>query len=53
MATSDEHLDLKIVSFNMHGFYQGAPVMEDIIDKYNPDLFMHASGTLAYICQSV
>ena len=40
MATSDEHLDLKIVSFNMHGFYQGAPVMEDIIDKYNPDLFM-------------
>jgi len=40
MATSDEHLDLKIVSFNMHGFYQGAPVMEDIIDKYNPDLLL-------------
>ena len=31
---------LKIVSFNMHGFFQGSPVIRDMIVNYKPDVFL-------------
>jgi len=37
---ADFSLSLKIVSFNMHGFNQGLPVVEDLIASSRPDVFM-------------
>ena len=34
------NFELKIISFNMHGFHQGCPVLNDIIDHYSPDLIL-------------
>ena len=31
---------LSSVSYNMHGFYQGAPTIEFLISENNPDIFM-------------
>ena len=31
---------LSIVSYNMHGFNQGLPAVENMIDVYNPDVFL-------------
>ena len=31
---------LSIVSYNMHGFNQGSPAVENMIDIYNPDVFL-------------
>jgi len=39
MATN-KVVNLKVVSFNMHGFNQGAPVIEDLISSEKPDVFM-------------
>ena len=38
MAANDADLHLKLVSFNMHGFFQGHPVIEDLISSVNPDI---------------
>ena len=31
---------LRVVSFNMHGFYQGSPVIRDMIASHKPDVFL-------------
>ena len=38
MAANNCDSVLKLVSFNMHGFFQGHPVMEDLISDENPDI---------------
>lgn len=40
MMASDGSKCLRAVSFNMHGFYQGCPVIEDLIDSEAPDVLM-------------
>ena len=47
MATPNLHhrpdnktVTLKVISYNMHGFQQGCPAIEDIINDENPDIFM-------------
>ena len=40
MATDDGSRTLSIVSFNMHGFYQGIPTVDELINDMNPDVFM-------------
>jgi len=32
--------DIKLVSFNMHGFYQGLVVVQDLINTENPDIIL-------------
>jgi len=32
------NISLKIMSFNMHGFKQGCPVLDDMIKKYTSDI---------------
>ena len=32
--------DILHKSFNMHGFHQGCPVIDDMITQYNPDVFL-------------
>jgi len=34
------NLPLKVIAFNMHGFFQGLPVVEELIDDEIPDIFM-------------
>ena len=41
MAASNVTVDLKIVSFNMHGFFQGCPVIDDMITQFNIDIFYY------------
>jgi len=33
-------VDIKVVSFNMHGFYQGLTVVEDLINSESPDVLV-------------
>lgn len=33
-------IKIKLVSFNMHGFHQGCPVIEDLINDEAPDIMM-------------
>ena len=42
MATpiSDNTIRVKIMSFNMHGFHQGCPVLDDMIELFNPDVLL-------------
>ena len=48
MRTADDSdVKLRIISFNMHGFHQGCPVIEDLIVQNQPDIFV--TRTLAYI----
>ena len=38
--SNSSRLQLKLVSFNMHGFNQGSPVLHELIDGESPDLFL-------------
>ena len=40
MALAKCHLSMKIVSYNMRGFYQGCSVIEDLIENDAPDVLM-------------
>ena len=42
MATpiSYNTIRVKIRSFNMHGFHQGCPVLDDMIELFNPDVLL-------------
>ena len=46
MATDKNDIDfcktykLDVVSFNMHGFYQGLPAIYEIIEKFNPGVIL-------------
>ena len=40
IALYNKDCNVKLVSFNMHGFHQGLPVIEDLIDQINPDIFL-------------
>jgi len=40
MAGEHCKTDLSIVTYNMHGFYQGVPTIEVLISENNPDIFM-------------
>jgi len=40
MASVNSCFDVKLVSFNMHGFYQGLTVIEDLIKTENPDIIL-------------
>ena len=31
---------LKVLSFNMHGYHQGSPVVDDMITDYAPDILL-------------
>ena len=33
-------IDIRLLSFNMHGFYQGLPVLEDLINTENPVIIL-------------
>ena len=33
-------LTLTLISYNMHGFYQGFPVVDDLIKTKSPDVFL-------------
>ena len=37
---NDSHIELKIVSFNMHGFNQGCVAIDELINNYAPDIFL-------------
>ena len=36
----DKLINLKVMSFNMHGFHQGCPVIDDMIQQVDPDVFL-------------
>jgi len=38
MATTNNQLS--IMSYNMHGFMQGCPVLDDMTIKYDPDVLL-------------
>ena len=38
MASLTSCIDIKMISFNMHGFYQGYTVVEDLINNEFPDV---------------
>jgi len=40
MAARDRDTTLKIVSFNMRGFQQGCPVIEDLVADNKLDIFL-------------
>jgi len=40
MSTVKNTMSLKLISFNMHGFQQGCPVIEDLIADCKPDIFL-------------
>jgi len=42
MATpiSDSTIRVKLMSFNMHGFHQGCPVLDDMIELFNPAVLL-------------
>ena len=40
MAARDRDTTLRIVSFNMRGFQQGCPVIEDLVADNKPDIFL-------------
>jgi len=40
MAASTNNIEVKIVSYNMHGFLQGCPVLDDMITKFSPDVLL-------------
>ena len=39
-AINDNCMNIRIMSFNMHGFHQGCQVIDDMITQYNPDVFL-------------
>jgi len=38
MASGSSSIDIRIVSFNMRGFYQGFTVVKDLINREFPDV---------------
>ena len=42
----DKLINLKVMSFNMHGFHRGCPVIDDMIQQVDPDVFF-ITGALA------
>ena len=40
LISNSSRLQLKLVSFNMHGFNQGSSVLHELIDGESPDLFL-------------
>ena len=40
MASPKECLNVKLVTYNMHGFFQGLTVIEDLISTENPDIIL-------------
>jgi len=40
MAARDRDTTLRIVSFNMRGFQQGCPVIDDLVADNKPDIFL-------------
>jgi len=40
MPADDSDVKLRFISFNMHGFHQGCPVIEDLIVQNQPDIFL-------------
>jgi len=39
-SSSNNDITVKIMSFNMHGFHQGCPVLDNILPRYNPDVIL-------------
>ena len=37
-VTADADAHVRIVSYNMHGFFQGSPAVTDIISQHCPDV---------------
>lgn len=40
MANSVNSFCVNMMSYNMHGFHQGCPTLDDMIEQYNPDVFL-------------
>ena len=40
LSESTDRSDLKIVSFNIHGFNQGQVAITEMIDSLSPDVFL-------------
>jgi len=40
LMETDRPANLKVVSFNMHGFFQGQSVLDDIINSEQPDVIL-------------
>jgi len=40
-VTIDIPSSLSLISSNMHGFYQGLPVLQDLVENINPILFQY------------
>jgi len=41
MASVSENIALSVVSYNnMHGFHQGLPVLEDLVNTEHPDNYV-------------
>ena len=40
MAATDNNISMKFMSYNMHGFHQGCPAVDDAIEQYSPDLIL-------------
>jgi len=39
-AMASDNMDFTVVSYNMHGFYQGHPLIDDLINTFNPEVFL-------------
>ena len=39
-GSNSSNIAVSMISFNMHGFHQGRPVLDDIIPCYNPDIIL-------------
>jgi len=37
---ASDNMDFTVVSYNMHGFYQGHPLIDDLINTSNPEVFL-------------
>ena len=40
MANSVNSFCVNMMSYSMHGFHQGCPTLDDMIEQYNPDVFL-------------
>ena len=40
LSNNVNDLSLKVVSFNLHGFHQGYPAVEELVKHIEPDLFL-------------
>jgi len=37
---SHEYNNLKVISFNMHGYFQGCPALDELIPAEQPDVIL-------------